>query len=130
MSTFGDPEMTETGIPSTVPPTTHDDDAHFKAYLIVFGLLCVFTAVSFICNELDRHHIIGKHVSLVIILIVAVIKAVCVGVIFMHLKQDWGKVFFIIIPVTVMGIMMIIVLLPDIVLSWHHVSAGPLDAQP
>ena len=50
--------------------------------------------------------------------------------IFMHLQADWGKVYFIIIPVIVMGIMMMIVLMPDIVLTWHHVSPGPLDAQP
>ena len=45
------------------------------------------------------------------------VKAACVAAIFMHLKFDFGKVYCIIIPVSIMAVMMIIVLLPDIVLS-------------
>jgi cytochrome c oxidase subunit 4 len=120
--------MTE---PASSPAAeAHDDAAHFKAYLMIFGLLCIFTAVSFVSNELDRHGVISKYVSLAIIMAVAVAKATCVGYIFMHLKADWSKVYFIIIPVTIMSIMMIIVLLPDIVLTWHYVPAAPFDEQP
>jgi caa(3)-type oxidase subunit IV len=123
-------DMSETATPSMADNKAHHDDGHFKAYLTVFALLCVFTAVSFVCNELDRHGHISKHTSLAVIMGVAVIKALCVAVIFMHLKTDWPLVYFIMIPVMVMSVMMIIVLLPDIVLTWHHVPIGPLDAQP
>jgi caa(3)-type oxidase subunit IV len=49
---------------------------------------------------------------------VAVCKAVLVGMFFMHLKYDWGKLYFIIVPISILGLMMMIVLLPDIVLAW------------
>jgi caa(3)-type oxidase subunit IV len=88
----------------------------FQAYIYVFLALCVLTATSFLANLL-----LGQgHASLWIILAVSVIKATLVAMIFMHLKSDWSKVYCIIIPVCVMGVMMMIVLLPDIVLSWHH----------
>jgi hypothetical protein len=38
----------------------------------------------------------------------------------MHLLLDWKRLYFMIIPVMIMGTMMLIVLLPDIVLAWHH----------
>jgi caa(3)-type oxidase subunit IV len=85
-----------------------------NAYLIVFGALAVFTLISFAVNA-----VLGRNfTSFAIILGVAVCKAVLVAMIFMHLKWDWGRLFFMIIPVLILGTMMIIVLLPDIVLSW------------
>ena len=125
----------ETGITANPEPKAHGDGAsEFKAYLTVFALLCGFTAVSFICNELERNEVIGKFTSLAFIVLVAVIKAACVATIFMHLrsvavngKGDWSLVYFIIIPVTVMSVMMIIVLLPDIVIYWRHVPAAPFN---
>lgn len=96
----------------------HDEGALFKSYMTVFGALCVFTGVSFVANEMVRHHIISPMVSLAIIMTVAVIKAACVAYVFMHLKWDWGKVYCIMIPVVIMCVMMIIVLMPDGVLAW------------
>jgi caa(3)-type oxidase subunit IV len=131
--------MTEPNASAPAPPTDTiaaalhehaEGRSEFKAYLVIFALLCVFTAVSFVCNELERHGVLGKHASLVIIMAVAVVKAVCVAMIFMHLKWDFSKVYFIIIPVSIMGVMMMIVFLPDIVLVWHHAPPPPLDAQP
>ena len=54
-----------------------------------------------------------------------VVKAVLVAAFFMHLMMDWGRLYFMIIPVLILGIMMIVVLLPDIVLYWNHASALP-----
>lgn len=100
-------------------PQAHAPDAHggpsFSAYMNVFYLLCGFTAISFVVN-----HFLGQnHTSAAIILGVAAVKALCVAAIFMHLRQDWGKLYFIIIPVVIMAVMMSIVFLPDIVLGWH-----------
>ena len=50
---------------------------------------------------------------------VAVVKAFLVGLIFMHLKYDWGKLYFMIVPVFILGTMMMIVLMPDIVMAWQ-----------
>jgi caa(3)-type oxidase subunit IV len=89
-----------------------------RAYLIIFGALVVFTLISFVVNAAVRSEHFTAAVGFVIILGVAVCKAVLVAMFFMHLKWDWGQLFFMIIPVLILGTMMIIVLLPDIVLSW------------
>ena len=79
------------------------------------------TGVSFLANL-----VLGQgQASMWIIMAVSVVKATLVAVIFMHLNYDWSKVYCIIIPVCVMGVMMMIVLLPDIVLGWHHYFYNP-----
>ena len=115
--------MTETG-----HATTHDaaHDLRVKAYFTVFIALSIFTAVSFLANEAVRQGWIGVHVSFAIIIGVAVIKAFLVGLIFMHLNFDWGKVYFIIVPIFILGVMMMMVLMPDIVIPWQ-LSQQPLE---
>jgi caa(3)-type oxidase subunit IV len=101
-------------------PEAHDQNALFKAYITVFIALCVFTAVSFVANYLVHQGTISPMTSLAIIMGVAIIKAGCVAYVFMHLKSDWGKVYCIMIPVMIMCVMLMIVLMPDGVLGWHH----------
>ena len=115
--------MSETG-----HATTHDaaHDLRIKAYFTVFIALSIFTAVSFLANEAVRQGWIGVETSVAIILVVAVIKAFLVGLIFMHLNFDWGKVYFIIVPIGILGIMMMLVFMPDIVIAWQPGQA-PLD---
>lgn len=111
----------------------HDatDHAHghagpgFNTYLVVFGALVVFTLISFIVNYVVRLGHIAPHTGFAIILAVAVCKAVLVGTYFMHLILDWSRFYFVIIPVSILGALLIIVLLPDIVLAWHPPVAGP-----
>lgn len=87
----------------------------FDTYLKVALALAVATVVSF-----GAYEILGQgQTSMWVILAVSTVKATLVGLIFMHLKFDWGRLYGIIIPVVVMAIMMIIVLLPDLVLGWH-----------
>ena len=115
------------------PPAEHvhvQGGPSFQLYMNVFYALSVFTALSFVFNELARHDIISYMTSVTLIVIVAVVKALCVATIFMHLKFDWGRVYCIIIPVSIMAVMMVIVLLPDIVLGWHHgLYTPPAHAQ-
>jgi heme/copper-type cytochrome/quinol oxidase subunit 4 len=108
--------MTETG-----HATTHDaaHDLRVKAYFTVFIALSIFTVVSFLANEAVRQGWIGVETSFTIIIAVAVIKAFLVGLIFMHLNFDWGKVYFIIVPIFILGVMMMMVLMPDIVIAWQ-----------
>jgi len=115
--------MTETG-----HATTHDaaHDLRVKAYFTVFIALSVFTAISFIANEAVRQGWISVATSVTIIMVVAVIKAFLVGLIFMHLNFDWGKVYFIIVPIFILGVMMMMVLMPDIVIPWQQ-SQQPLE---
>ena len=93
----------------------------FQAYITVFVVLTICTGLSFLANA-----VMGQgQGSMFIILIVALVKAVLVAMIFMHLKFDWCKVYFIIVPVLILGVMLMIVLLPDIVLGWHHQPPDP-----
>jgi cytochrome c oxidase subunit 4 len=99
-------------------PHHSEEHAHDPTpYFVVFGALCGFTLISFLVNWRFG---LGSVPGMSIIVAVAVIKATLVGTYFMHLKQDWGKVFFMIIPCFILATMLIIVLLPDIVLAWHQ----------
>jgi caa(3)-type oxidase subunit IV len=103
---------------------THTGQGHgnsgVTAYLVIFAALAVFTIISFVVNSAVRSHSMQSQTGFVIILLVAVCKAVLVATFFMHLKFDWKKLYFMIVPVMILGTMMIIVLLPDIVLAWPH----------
>src|SRR5437016_4611358 len=94
----------------------HHAGPGFQAYMVVFLALSMFTAISFLVN-----YFVGRNMTgLMIILGVAVIKAVLVGVYFMHLVVDWFKLYYLIFPTFILAAMFITVLLPDIVLVWHH----------
>ncbi len=96
---------------------------NFQAYMVIFYILCVFTAASFLFNWMAHHEWITHTTSVACIVLIAVIKAACVAAIFMHLRFDWGRLYCIVIPVSILAVMMMIVLLPDIVLGWHREAA-------
>jgi cytochrome c oxidase subunit 4 len=96
-------------------PTEHHGP-NLSAYFVVFAALCVFTAASFAVNQMFHD---AATTAMFIILAVAVCKAALVGIYFMHLKWDWGRLYFIIVPVAIMAAMLLVVLLPDVVLGWH-----------
>lgn len=103
---------------------SHASDAHagvgVRPYLVVFTALVIFTAISFLANYAVQAKLISPNASFATVLGVAVCKAVLVAMFFMHLKYDWAKLYFMIVPVMILGTMMIIVLLPDIVIAWHR----------
>jgi cytochrome c oxidase subunit IV len=90
--------------------------------MIVAAALAIFTSVSFIVNSFVRDHVIEPHVGFTIILGVAVCKALLVGAVFMHLRWEWGKLYFMIVPAFILGTMMMMVLMPDAVISWVRES--------
>jgi caa(3)-type oxidase subunit IV len=95
---------------------THANGSLFVMYMVVFAALSAFTLLSFIVNWIFPP---PDHRGAAIIMSVAVVKALLVAAIFMHLKWDWGRLFFMIIPAFILGAMMMIVLMPDILLAWH-----------
>jgi caa(3)-type oxidase subunit IV len=106
-------------------PTPDGHDPHestVRAYLIVFGCLAFFTFCSFAANFIaaPEHAWISKSASFVIIMMVSIAKASLVGWIFMHLKFDWRKLYFMIVPAFILGTMMMMVFLPDMVLAWQR----------
>lgn len=112
----------------------HEHGLGYKHYMVVFAALCVFTAVSFVVNYAVRAGGLSHTAGFALILGVAVVKAVLVGVYFMHLYLDWGKLYFFIFPTFILGTMMLVVFLPDIVIHWHmqpdSVPARPGAAAP
>jgi caa(3)-type oxidase subunit IV len=88
----------------------------FNTYLGIFGALAFFTLLSFLIRELLGQ---GNFAGAGLIMVVAVCKAVLVAMFFMHLKFDWPKLYFVVIPVLILTVMMLVVLLPDIVIDWH-----------
>ncbi len=101
--------------------TAHAAEHHgpdLRLYMVVAAALAIFTASSFGINAAVRSEHFSSEIGFLLILGVAVCKAVLVGMFFMHLKYDWGKLYFIIVPISILGLMMMIVLLPDIVLAW------------
>jgi cytochrome c oxidase subunit 4 len=95
----------------------HHAGPDFKAYMVVFAALSIFTAISFLVNATVGRNLTG----LFIILSVAVIKAVLVGLYFMHLVVDWPKLYYLIFPTFILGAMFLVVLLPDIVLTVYAI---------
>ena len=108
----------------------HHDDHHaglFKIYMIVAAVLAVCTASSFVFNDLVRHNKLSVVTGFVLILGVAFIKACLVGYYFMHLKWDWRLLYFIIVPVFILGVMMVIILMPDCVIGPGRDAAEAIE---
>lgn len=95
---------------------SYSEHPTFMTYMVVFGALIICTAASFVANFFFP---IPSKTGLTIIMLVSIVKATLVAMYFMHLKFDWGKLYFLIIPVLVLTVMMVIVLLPDTVFAWH-----------
>jgi caa(3)-type oxidase subunit IV len=111
----------------------HDTPDHhgptIRAYLVVFGALCGFTLISFVANYFATvAHTITPKTSMAIIMAVAVCKATLVCMYFMHLKFEWGQLYFLIVPVGILAVMMMIVLMPDIVVGPQDDNASTAAA--
>jgi cytochrome c oxidase subunit 4 len=91
------------------------EQSYYRLYLLVFGALCVGTALSFVFNAFLGHGAL----SATLISIVAIVKAALVVLIFMHLKFDWRKVAAIMVPVLIMCVMTVIIFSIDQALAWH-----------
>lgn len=93
------------------PEATHG--ATLGSYLTIAAALAVCTASSFVVNQLVDGKSLTPVAGFVLILGVALIKAFLVALVFMHLKWDWGLLYFLIIPTLILSVMMMTVLLPD-----------------
>ncbi len=98
----------------------HAEHGGINKYLVVFAALCIFTIISFIVNGAVRSDSLSPMMGFAIILGVAVCKALLVAAVFMHLLMDWGRVYFMIVPALVLGVLIMLVFMPDTVLGWKH----------
>jgi len=97
--------------------TGHDDHSHgHVSYIAVFCALCVFTALSVLA---DIVHLPNTAVKTVIVMAVAVAKATCVMLFFMHLKFEGNWKYILLAPTTILAIGLPIALMPDVATSYY-----------
>ena len=109
--------------PATDPGHGHEGHISDKTFMKVFACLLVFTGVSFATNQIFGAG--SPTINFIIILSVAIVKAVLVVTFFMHLKIDWKKIFVFIVPTMILAPIIVIVLWPDIVLAWTRFTPMP-----
>ncbi|MDA1230376.1 MAG: cytochrome C oxidase subunit IV family protein [Planctomycetota bacterium] len=98
----------------------HDShDTHHVNYLAIFGILCVCTALSVIFDVVH----LNKGLTIVLVLTVAVTKAMCVMMFFMHLKFEGNWKFVLLAPTTILAIGLPLALFPDIGASYYTPTA-------
>jgi caa(3)-type oxidase subunit IV len=95
-------------------------DVALRIYLACAVALSVFTISSFAVNAYVRAGRLEAQEGFLIILGVAVVKALIVAVYFMHLRSDWGTLYFLIVPALVLATTLVVVLVPDMVVAWRQ----------
>ncbi len=98
----------------------HDShDTHHVNYLAIFGVLCVCTALSVIFDVIK----LNKGLTIVLVLAVAVTKALCVMMFFMHLKFEGNWKYVLLAPTTILAIGLPLALYPDVGASYYTPTA-------
>ncbi len=96
---------------------THEGHHPHPNYLAVFGVLVVLTAVSFMTVTALWRSTMGEGAGPMVVMVVGVIKATLVAMYFMHLKYDWFKLYYMIVPALLLGTLLVCALMPDMVFS-------------
>ena len=106
----------------------HEAHAH-PPYKFIFLLLCGFTALSWIADEL-KDHMPNAAVLAIVVLAIAVMKATCVLLYFMHLKFERAWKYILLAPTTILAIGLPLALLPDIGVQYYDVDVpqNPISA--
>lgn len=100
--------------------STHDShETHHVNYLAIFGILCVCTALSVIFDVIH----LNKALTIVLVMAVAVTKALCVMMFFMHLKFEGNWKFVLLAPTTILAIGLPLALYPDVGASYYTPTA-------
>lgn len=97
-----------------------DHSNHHVNYLSVFFALCCFTALSV---AFDVWKFESKAVTIVLVLAVAIAKAMCVMMFFMHLKFEGNWKYVLLAPTTILAIGLPLALMPDIGVPYYTSTA-------
>jgi caa(3)-type oxidase subunit IV len=100
---------------SLVMTEAHAHEHEHPNYWLIFGILIVLTIIS-----VGSEYVLGASANAVI-MVTAVCKAVLVAMFFMHLKLDWFKVYYMVVPALIMGTILLCALLPDITFSMYRI---------
>ncbi|RLT20765.1 MAG: oxidase [Planctomycetota bacterium] len=97
----------------------HAHDTHHVNYLAIFFVLCVCTALSVIFDVVQ----FSKPITIVLVMAVAITKALCVMMFFMHLKFEGNWKFVLLAPTTILAIGLPLALFPDVGASYYEPTA-------
>ena len=90
-------------------------------YLAVFGALCVLTGVSWLLDEASGWGLFsGRTLLVVLVLAVAVAKALFVAVYFMHLKFEGRWKYVLLMPTAILAMGLPVALAPDLSMSYYE----------
>ena len=105
---------------------THSEEHPHPPYMLIFVVLSVLTLVSFMTVSDFWRSNMGEGSGPILVMVVGVVKATLVAMFFMHLKYDWFKLYFMIVPTLIMGTILMCALLPDMTFSQTRVRMGDL----
>lgn len=97
--------------------------SHHVNYLLIFVLLCGFTALSVVADLVEMP---SKAVLIVIVFAIASAKATCVLLFFMHLKFEGNWKLIILAPTTILAIGLPIALMPDVAFHYYINDAAQI----
>jgi len=111
---------------------SHHDDHGIAKYIYVFVALCILTGASFFTYSdfwpYHEHPQVGR----VFMMMVSCTKAMLVILFFMHLKYEADWKYVLTIPASIMSLLLIMALVPDVGMRVRRYSAERRDhaAQP
>lgn len=90
-------------------------------YLAVFAGLCVLTGASWLLDEMGGWGLFsGKVLLAVLVLAVAVAKAMFVAVYFMHLKFEGRWKYVLLLPTAILAVGLPVALAPDLSMNYYE----------
>lgn len=105
----------------------HDGEfhSHGALYFKIFAALCVFTIISILADVF--HGLVSKQVLIVVVLAVAACKALCVMLIFMHLKFERAWKYLLLAPTLILAATIPFALTPDVGSSYYTPTAPQIS---
>jgi len=120
-------ENGELNVMSDHNPAVEHHESHGSIYFRVFIALCVFTLISVAA---DLVHLPSKILLGAIVLAVAVAKALCVLMYFMHLKFERAWKYLLLAPTTIIALALPVSLRPDVGSSYYFQDLQQLKDYP
>ena len=94
----------------TTVPTPHHHVNYYAIFVTLVALTIVTVAVAF-------HRFESELVNLLLALLIASIKAMCVALFFMHLKFEGKLIYLIFIVPLLLCVLLTVALIPDVLLT-------------
>jgi cytochrome c oxidase subunit 4 len=99
-------------------------ESHLRTYLAVFLVLCLCTVISVIA---DVVHFAPRNIVVAVVMAVAVTKALCVMLFFMHLKFERAWKYLLLTPTLILAAAIPFALAPDIAMHYYTSVAPQRD---